>query len=361
MPASRATTTLMVLTWALFGAHVRGEPAAFMIRATVGERILEGQPLAWTDSQMRLLGRDGALYEFDPRDAKNAERLGPAFVEYSASEMAARLRTEFDARFDLSTSPHFVVVHPHGQGPVWADRLEALYRSFLHYMSVRGIRTSAATMPLTAVVYPDEAEYYRSAATRGTPLQPGTLGHYDPTSNRMFLYDAAGRGAEGDWSASAATAIHEATHQTAFNVGVHRRFAEQPRWVVEGLALMFEARGVWDASTVRPMRDRINAERLADFLHTLATRPDDWLAQLAASDARFTSDAPAAYAEAWMLTFYLCETRPQEYGEYLARVASRAAFSSYGPLERMRDFTAVFGRDLSLLSAQLERYASELR
>ena len=39
------------------------------------------------------------------------------------------------------------------------------------------------------------------------------------------------------------TIIHEATHQTAYNVGVHARFADQPRWLVEGLAMMFEAEG----------------------------------------------------------------------------------------------------------------------
>ena len=77
-------------------------------------------------------------------------------------------------------------------------------------------------------------------------MQPGTLGHYDPASNRVFLFDAT-KDAGYDWSENADTIIHEATHQTAYNVGVHKRFIAAPRWMVEGLATMFEARGVWNA------------------------------------------------------------------------------------------------------------------
>ena len=171
-------------------------------------------------------------------------------------------------------------------------------------------------MPLVAVVFRNQDDYFAHAAAGGTQLQPGTLGHYDPTSNRMFLFDIGESGGDADWAANAETIIHEATHQTAYNVGVHRRFAEQPRWAVEGLAMMFEARGVWDAAAVRPQADRINRDRLDYFRRTAEERPADWLVQLVASDEPFETDALAAYAEAWTLTFYLCETRPQEYSAY---------------------------------------------
>ena len=145
--------------------------------------------------------------------------------------MKALLREEFDNRFSISTTQHFVVVHPRGQWSAWSDRLESLYRSFTHYMQVRGFRLSRPKYPLVAVVFRNQGDYYAHARAGGTPLQPGTLGHYDPASNRVFLFDAGSK----DWSANAETIIHEATHQSAFNVGVHRRFAEQPRWLVEGL------------------------------------------------------------------------------------------------------------------------------
>jgi hypothetical protein len=61
-----------------------------------------------------------------------------------------------------------------------------------------------------------------------------------------------------------------------------------------------------------------------------------------------------------MLSFYLCETRPQEYSAYLARTAEREAFSKYSPLERMTDFTTTFGKDFELLTAQVNRFVEEL-
>ena len=37
-----------------------------------------------------------------------------------------------------------------------------------------------------------------------------------------------------------ATIVHEATHQIAFNSGLHVRFADNPLWLTEGMAMYFE-------------------------------------------------------------------------------------------------------------------------
>ncbi|MCA9229574.1 MAG: DUF1570 domain-containing protein [Planctomycetales bacterium] len=335
-------------------------PAKFMMTTHVNGRVLEGQPLTWTDRQMLLLGRDGQLYEFEPEAAKDSQKTSTRFQGYTVSEMRNRLRAEFDKSFDISTTAHFVVVHPRGQWSAWAERLESLFRSFTHYMQVRSFSIQQTQVPLVAIVFRNQSDYYRHAAASGTPLQPGTLGHYDPQSNRIFLFDATTPDGETDWSANAETIIHEATHQTAFNVGVHRRFAEQPRWVVEGLATMFEARGVWDGRSVYQQSDRINRGRLEDFRALLQSRPDNVLAHLVSSDQLFRSNPGAAYAEAWGLTFFLCETQPQAYSQYLARVAARKPFAAYPAKERLIDFMSIFGKDLELLDAQLLRFVSKL-
>lgn len=345
---------------AILAAEGSAQSAPFMIRAQVDGRTLEGQPLAWDAQQMFLLGRDGALYNFDPAMAKEAARTAEGYIGYSSSEMKALLRSEFDRSFDISTTAHFVVVHPRGSWSDWADRLETLYRSFTHYMAVRGFQAPPPRAPLVAIVFRTQDDYYRHASAGGTPLAAGTLGHYDPTSNRVFLFDVTEAGGDADWSANAETIIHEATHQTAYNVGVHRRFAEQPRWAVEGLAMMFEARGVWGAASHHQQADRINRDRLSYFRQTSEGRRADWLVGLVSSDKPFQSTALSAYAEAWTLTFYLCETRPQQYSEYLNRVAARKPFSKYPPQERMADFAAAFGNDFNLLTAQLGRFVERL-
>ena len=357
------TKTFLVVGLLACGANLAhaGGPAKFMMAAKVGGRLLEGQPLAWTKQQMFLLGRDGALYEFAPEAAQDSRKTASAFRSYSISEMRSRLQDEFDSSFEVSSTAHFVVVHPRGEWSAWAERLESLYRSFTHSMQVRGFPIRRPRVPLVAIVFRSQTDYYRYAAASGSPLQPGTLGHYDPQSNRIFLFDASNHQGNADWSANAETIIHEATHQTAYNVGVHRRFAEQPRWLVEGLAMMFEARGVWDARSVFKRSDRINEGRLRDFVRGAQNRPKNVIAYLISTDQLFRSQPAEAYAEAWTLSFFLYETRPQDYSRYLELVAARKPFSKYSARERIADFATCFGNDLDLLDAQLLRFVKDLK
>lgn len=350
-----------ILSGLLLSRTVSGEgPAKFMMATEIAGKKLEGQPLVWDKQHMYMLGRDGELYDFAPREAENSKKIGSGFRGYSIGEMRQRMRQEFDRSFEVSTTNHFVVVHPRGEWSAWSDRLESLYRSFVHYMSVRGFNIRQPQVPLVAIVFRNQSEYYRYAAANGSKLQPGTLGHYDPQTNRIFLFDANSAGSGGDWSDNAETIIHEATHQTAYNVGVHRRFAEQPRWLVEGLAMMFEARGVWDARSTYTRSDRINRDRLADFRYNLSNRGGGMIKQLVATDQYFKTNAVNAYAEAWMLSFFLSETRPTEYCNYLARVAARKPFSKYSARARLADFKKAFGADLNMLDTQLVRFVEEL-
>jgi hypothetical protein len=336
---------------------IRVDAAEFMFRAHVEGQVLEGMPLRWNKQQMFLLGRDGQFHEFDPKLATEGVKTSPQFEGYTAEEMKARLTEEFGSRFEVSTTPHYVVVHPQGGRDQWAGRFEELYNRFGHYFRVRGFSLDEPRYPLVAVVFRDRAEYLRNAAAGGTSMHPNTLGHYDPLSNRVFLFDVTTSSTGADWSKNADTIIHEATHQTAYNTGVHRRFAAAPRWLVEGLATMFEAPGVWSARYDHTQADRVNRNRLAGFREYVAKRrqPGSLAAMLTTDDA-FRSDPDGMYAEAWALSFYLCETQPRQYAEYLERTADRPLFSDYPAAERIADFQAIFGSDLKMFETKFLRY-----
>jgi hypothetical protein len=337
-------------------------PAAeFMFRARVDGQMLEGKPLSWSQEQMLLLGRDGRLHEFNPKLAKEAQKTSPRFFGYTPAEMKMALQKEFDKQFDITTTRHYLVVHPAGQRDQWANRFEELYNRFEHYFRVRGFSLTAPQYPLVAIVFRDQAEYYRHAEASGSPMRPNTLGHYDPASNRVFLFDITAGSSAIDWSENAATIIHEATHQTANNVGIHKRFAGVPRWLVEGLATMFEARGVWNSQYDRSITDRINRGRLDEFRDYAAYRRQPGsLARLISSDDMFRSDVSGAYAEAWALSFYLCETQPRLYAAYLQKTADRPLFIDYTAAERMADFQEIFGREMKMFETKFLRYMGEL-
>jgi hypothetical protein len=332
-----------------------------MFRARVEGKMLEGKPLHWSDQQMLLLGRDGQLHDFNPKLAKEGKKTSPRFFGYSPAEMKTALQQEFDKRFDITTTRHYLVVHPHGERDQWANRFEELYNRFEHYFRVRGFKLSQPQFPLVAIVFRDQAEYYRYAETSGTPMRPNTLGHYDPESNRVFLFDITSGAGGANWSENADTIIHEAVHQAAYNVGVHKRFTATPRWLAEGLATMFEAPGVWNAQYDRSQSDRINRGRLQEFrVYAQARRKPGAIVSLVASDDAFRGDPSGAYAEAWALSFYLCETQPRLYASYLAKTATRPLFADYPAAERVADFQDSFGSENKMFEQKFLRYMQEL-
>jgi hypothetical protein len=334
--------------------------ADFMFSGTVDGQTFEGRPLSWTDNVMYLLGRDGRLYEFNPREVENAKKTSPHFEGYSVNEMKRELYKEFGDALDITTTQHYIVVHPRNEGGEWAHRFEDLYRSFLAYFRVRGFQVEEPKFPLVAIVYPNRDDYYRAASANGTKLTPNTLGHYDLISNRVQLYDATG-GDKANWADTADTIIHEATHQTAFNSGIQNRFGSMPVWIVEGLATMFEARGVWNSQSFHTLKDRINEVRFTDFRANLKNRKPGTFGNLIASDQMFKTDTAAAYAEAWAMTLFLCETRPRELAQYFVKLANRPDFSNYFATERVNDFAECFGSDLKQLEANFLNWMAEIR
>jgi hypothetical protein len=125
---------------------------------------------------------------------------------------------------------------------------------------------------------------------------------------------------------------------------------------------MFEAPGVWSARYDHTQADRVNRGRLEGFREYVATRRQPGsLARMLTNDDAFRSDPDGAYAEAWALSFYLCETQPRLYADYLARTADRPVFSDYPAVERMADFQNIFDSDLKLFEAKFLRYMEDVK
>ena len=361
---SAAILTALVCSGAVGVLHANAEePGKFTIDVLVRGARLEGTPLAWSDSRVFLLGRDGRLWDFAPNEAQDFRKTAAEFRPYTANMLRARLEGELGRAYEVSSTGHFLVAHSRGQKEQWAERFEQMYRSFIAYFSVRGFRLQQPPFPLVAVVWRSREDFLRYTVRDGVQPTNDLLGYYSLDTNRVSLFDVgSGRTSAADWERNFSTVIHEAAHQTAFNTGIHNRFAPPPRWVAEGLGTLFEARGVNNSRAYTNQTDRINRERLEEFRqYRNSRRKPDSVMQLIASDRVFDRDAAAAYGEAWMLTFYLVETLPREYAQYLARTASRPAFTEYTSAARLQDFTAVFGSDFRMLDARFLRFVDSLR
>lgn len=340
--------------------HFSAAAEGNMVKVRRGNGEVEGLPLVWSTDFAAVLRGDGVLFTFDPREV-SVEKTTRAFQPYTTMAMRRALEREFGSDYEVTAAGNYLVVHPRGQGNAWAARFDELYRGFQRYFSVRGFTLKPPKFPLVAVVLRSREDYLRYLQKHSPGTPTSTLGFYAPATNRVLLYDAAG-GNDAAWHVNAETIIHEATHQTAFNTGLHNRFGVTPRWVAEGLGMLFEARGVWTGRAGGPQSERIHPERLADFRRYAQNgRSEDALVELIAGDQPFRRDMHNAYAESWALTFYLSETRPREYARYLAKIAARGDFQSYSSQERLADFTSIFGTNLRHLDAQFLRYMNELR
>lgn len=328
-------------------------------RTKIDGAWLEGMPLSTSGNEVEFLCRDGSLRTFRSSDATETSKVSESFMSYGAGEMRSMLQREFGGKFDVSGTGHYLVVHPAGQRDYWAERFEQLYRSFVHYFSVRGVKVGRPEFPLVAIVVPTEREMYAYAAKEGTRLGRGVLGYYSTRSNRVILFDqSGGKASKKDWSENSDTIIHEAAHQTAFNTGVHRRWPAPPAWVVEGLGTMFEAPGVWNSETHRNREDRVNRGRLDGYKRIATQVNAAVIADMVATDRQYQTNPGGAYALGWALTYYLVETQPGKYRDYLNR-ANVHAKREPTPEQRLADFRAAFGEDLAMFHARFQRFMAD--
>jgi hypothetical protein len=339
-----------------------GSGSQAMLALDLGGTRLEGFALARTTGTLELIGRDGRLWSLPADKAKSARQISPKFRSYTPMEVREKLTRELGKAFEVTSTGHYLVAHPRGGKDVWSPRFEDLYRHFVHYFSVRGFQPHEPEFPLVAIVWPNRQQFVSYAQREGEKLDSRVLGYYSPKSNRITLYDVGGTAAGSDaWLTNADIIIHEATHQTAFNTGVHRRFAQTPKWVVEGLGTMFEAPGVWKSEANRRFEDRINRGRLRDFRHFAPTLTPAAMAEFISSDRMFSTDPAKAYCLAWSLSFYLVETQSRRYSDYLRAMAKRPAFDNYSSAARLADFTGIFGNNFPLLENHWREFIEEIK
>ena len=160
-----------------------------------------------------------------------------------------------------------------------------------------------------------------------------------------------------------ATIVHEATHQIAFNTGMHTRYADNPLWLTEGMAMYFETPDLKSKTGWRTA-GKVNRVRNRRFREFLANgRGSDSLITLIQNDKRFTdgNTIADAYAEAWALSHYLIRTKRSAYLKYLERISSKPRLIWDKPEQRIEEFKAAFGDDLEKLDRNFLRYMKRLR
>lgn len=288
-------------------------------------------------------------------------------------------RVHHTVHFLIASDSDESVVHP------LADRLEVTYQAVMRFCDDIQLLTHPPPQLLPVLLFNRYSDYERYAGKVGF-RDPATPGFYHSPSNTVAICNlldlpklreiskrieqaeaqpdsAVPRERITEWR-SRRDAIaetfnrlviqHEAAHQIQFNVGVLSRSADNPDWLVEGLACQFEV----------PPPDAVNQLRLADFREALGVKPDavnieEADLRAAWSNGRFISlvDLVAGgdfndldvdkrtgrYAQAWALVNYLHRHRGDAFARYMRRIAVRPPNERTNQQQRIADFEAEFG------------------
>ncbi len=346
------------------------------------ERLVEGRvELTAQDHGIMLLARDGEIWLIPPEEQVKTAHNDAPFRPFSPAEMSKELRDQLPKGFDVHATTHYLICHNTSRAYAqWCGALfERLYKAFHSFWAHKGFELRDPQFPLVAVVFADKPSYVKYSRAELGKSADAIIGYFSLASNRMTMYDqtgtqGAGRGNRLSTSAqinqvltapdavrNVATVVHEATHQIAFNCGLHVRFSDCPLWFSEGVAVFCEtpdlrsAKGWSGIGAVNPMR-------VPQFQRYLRNRPRDSLRTLISEDKRF-HDLPQvldAYSEAWALTYFLIGHHPKEYVNYLRMLSGKRPLMMDSPQVRIKEFEQHFG-DLQQLDGEFIRTMSKLR
>lgn len=380
-------------------AALNAAPPA-LIEVQLAKDSLQGKVVAYSDKQFWLIGQDGRLRSMPTERVQKYRQISPQFSSWSPTMLRDQLRREFGKPFDIVATRHYVVCAAGEQkARNYAETFEELFRTFQMYFSIRGFKINEPEFPLVAIVFTDFEAFSRYAKAENVTVSKELKGYYLSTSNRIALYEppagqttqytpdspagkppvvpfdadheavpfcptlsADGRAWGSIEGSLKDTMIHEATHQVAFNMGLHSRIGENPKWIVEGLATVFEAPGIRNTSTSLGAKMRINRERFVWFgSYVQSRRKPRSLENFLLNDDLFKTSALDAYSEAWAFSFFLFETRPRLYAEYLKTIAARDPLRGYSADERLADFKQTISKEIPLLEAEFLRFIAGIK
>ena len=321
-------------------------------------QLVTGLSLAKNQATWLILGNDGQLHYLENADQfRDVQAIEGEFTPATAIELRRSLNREFGPAFEVIATKHFVVVQPKGRGSKWPDTFESLHQQFTHQLKKRGVNVRTGKFPMVAVVMPDRTAFHAALDRQKIPNR-SLAGIYIANSNRVYTYDS------GMASSTIAVLRHEAAHQSAFNSNIHSRLNETPKWITEGLGMLFESPAMADGRVSqlwqRAHTDAISRlqQRYEDSNQSL---PND-IRRLVSEDLMFdqANEVQDAYSISWLLMFYLCERRPSVFAEFLNHTTARPPFVGYGREQRLSDCQAITDQTIDQLAVDVARFLQSI-
>ena len=372
----------VMLCFALFAPAAAMDQVTFRrdgkAKEVIGRLLVEAK-----DGGLLVMARDGVIWAIPPEEQVEHTSDQQPFQPFTREEMKTRLLKELPEGFRVQSTTHYMVFY--NTSPAYAQwcgsLFEQLYTAFTTFWTRKGFELKPA-----GVSAGGHRLRRQSILPEVFPARSGRRGRID---HRLLRTDeqsdddvrsdgCRGAGprsrAESNGGAdqpdsrparcvrTVATIIHEATHQIAFNCGLHTRLSDCPLWFSEGIAEYFETPDLRSAKGWRGIGKDVNPPRFEQFRRYLGVRPANSLETLLGDDTRFRDPKRSldAYSEAWAITYFLIRQHPKQYVAYLAMLSKKTPLLQDDRQTRIDEFRHAFG-ELESVDAEFMRYMGRLR
>lgn len=374
---------LLLLCLACLQAHFASAVETVLVNLDGRPKQYSGKVVVEDSVGSMLLETDeGAMVQIMADTIQSRATTSQELKRLDKDQLAARLLEEMGPGFQVYQAKHYVVVYNTTRKYAqWTSSLlERLQRGFLAYWKKRGCDVKEPETPLAVVIFGDKASYLEYAREELGPAAGSAIGYYSLQSNRITMYDLTGmqalrredsrRGSLHDITAMlsepeaaplVATIVHEATHQIAFNCGMQKRFADNPVWLAEGLAMFCETPDLFSNRSWSGI-GKVNYDRWDLYRNNANADRADSLRSLIVDDSRFRNSRTAvdAYAEAWAWSYFLITWYTDEYVAYLQEISEKPLLTPADKAARLADFAKHFGSDFAKLEDEFYRRMSRI-
>ena len=151
--------------------------------------------------------------------------------------------------------------------------------------------------------------------------------------------------------------VHETVHLLQYNSGLMNRFAANPTWLAEGMAVYFEPASL-RSSMLWSRSGNTNQLHLEGFKAAAASSEFSLPLQTLLTDDQTFANAEtvrSAYAESWAITWTLMKRHPEAYGRLLQAQKRLQPLIPVSPAQRIEQVQSSLSMTLQDLEAEIRK------
>jgi hypothetical protein len=322
--------------------------------------ILRGKLLVEAIDGSVLLEDDQQILHIIPGESIAEQTVLSEVDPLTPKQLGQKTVASLPDGFSFITTRHYLICYNTSIGYArWsAALLERLFTGFHAFWSQAGLEVRQPEQPLVVIIFSNRNDYKRAAEKEVGDASHSIVGYYNQLTNRITTYDITGSDSNDPTtrqsSSSAgnlilrnpqassliATLVHEATHQLAFNAGLHVRLSPTPVWLSEGIATYFETPDLTNSRGWQSI-GAINEARLELILKQFTP---GLISRFIVEDEPFHNpdEALIAYAHAWALVSFLETMRREDFCAYIAHFNKKGPLELDTPAERLSAFKNAF-------------------